>query len=171
VFIVGAFQLVRHFVNIRPARIPDEMPAVRGLFREYAAELDVDLCFQNFEAELACLAGAYSPPNGRLIVAEGENQLAGCVALRPHKPGVAELKRLYVRPAFRGHGLGRTLLERIVVEATAAGYEEAVFDTLPSMAIALRMYRDFGFVETEPYCFNPVPGALYFRKALTGDSL
>jgi GNAT superfamily N-acetyltransferase len=155
-------------VNIRPAQIPDEMPAVRGLFREYSAELGIDLCFQNFETELASLPGAYAPPAGRLLVAESEDQLAACVALRPHKPELAELKRLYVRPAFRGRGLGRLLLERIVAEALAAGYKEAVFDTLPSMTIALRMYRDFGFVETEPYCFNPVPGALYFRKVLTG---
>lgn len=155
-------------MEIRSARIPNETPAVRGLFREYASELGVDLCFQNFETELAGLPGAYAPPNGRLIVAKSENELAGCVALRPQKPDVAELKRLYVRPSFRGRGLGQLLLERIVAEAIAAGYKEAVFDTLPSMTIALRMYRDFGFVETEPYCFNPVSGALYFRKALTG---
>jgi ribosomal protein S18 acetylase RimI-like enzyme len=142
------------------------MPAVRELFREYAAELGISLCFQNFEAELAGLPGAYAPPSGQLLVADADGAFAGCIALRPHAPGVGEMKRLFVRPAFRHRGVGRALLERVMAEALAAGYREVVFDTLPVMTAALRLYQSFGFVETAPYGGNPVPGALYFRKTL-----
>ena len=153
--------------TVRPAHVPDEVPAVRALFREYAAGLGVDLCFQNFEAELAALPGAYAPPAGRLLVAEADGVLVGCVALRPQAPGVCELKRLYVTPTHRGRGLGRRLLEALLAEAVAAGYREAVFDTLASMTEALALYRSLGFAETEPYNEHPVPGTLWFRKALT----
>jgi ribosomal protein S18 acetylase RimI-like enzyme len=152
--------------TVRPARLPDEIPAVRALFREYAAGLGVDLCFQNFEAELAGLPGAYAPPAGRLLVADVGGELVGCVALRPQAPGVGELKRLYVRPAFRGRGLGRRLLDALLAEAVAAGYREAVFDTLESMTAALALYRSLGFAETGPYNDHPVAGTLWFRKAL-----
>ncbi|HKB06486.1 MAG TPA: GNAT family N-acetyltransferase [Gemmataceae bacterium] len=151
---------------IRPARVPDEVPAVRDLFRAYAAGLGVDLCFQSFAAELAGLPGAYAPPAGRLLVADAGNELAGCVALRPHGPGVGEMKRLYVRPEFRGRGLGRELINRVMAEAAAAGYRELVLDTLPVMGEAIALYRSAGFVETGAYTFNPVPGALYFRRPL-----
>ena len=154
-------------MTVRPARLPDDVPAVRGLFREYAAGLGIDLCFQNFEAELAGLPGAYAPPAGRLLVAEVDGDLVGCAALRPQAPGVCELKRLYVRPAFRGRGLGRRLLEALLAEAVAAGYREAVFDTLQSMTEALALYRSLGFRQTEPYNEHPVCGTLWFRKALT----
>src|SRR5215216_5623552 len=119
--------------TVRPARLPDEVPAARALFEEYAAGLGVDLCFQNFDAELAGLPGAYAPPAGRLLVAEVNGEVVGCVALRPQAPGACELKRLYVKPAYRGRGLGRRLLEALLTEAVAAGYREAVFDTLDSM--------------------------------------
>jgi ribosomal protein S18 acetylase RimI-like enzyme len=152
--------------TVRPARLPDEVPAVRALFREYAAGLGVDLCFQNFEAELAGLPGAYAPPAGRLLVAEVDGEPVGCVALRPQSPGVCELKRLYVRPTHRGRGLGRRLLEALLAEAVAAGYREAVFDTLESMTEALALYRSVGFAETAPYNEHPVAGTLWFRKAL-----
>jgi ribosomal protein S18 acetylase RimI-like enzyme len=153
--------------TIRPAGLPDEVPAVRGLFREYAAGLGFSLCFQNFDAELAGLPGAYAPPAGRLLVADLDGDLAGCVALRPHAPGVCELKRLYVRPACRGQGLGRRLLEVLLAEAVAAGYREAVFDTLESMTAALALYRSFEFQPTEPYGCHPVAGSLAFRKVLS----
>jgi ribosomal protein S18 acetylase RimI-like enzyme len=153
-------------MTIRPARVPDEVPAVRELFRAYAASLGVDLCFQSFDAELAGLPGAYSPPAGRLLVVEGDGDLAGCVALRPHAGGVGEMKRLYVRPTYRGRGLGRALINRVVAEATAAGYPALVLDTLPAMGEAIALYRSAGFAQTAPYTFNPVPGALYFRKEL-----
>lgn len=152
--------------TVRPARLPDEVPAVRALFREYAAGLGVDLCFQDFEAELAGLPGAYAPPAGRLLVAEVDGELVGCVALRPQARGVCELKRLYVRPTHRGCGLGRRLLEALLAEAVAAGYRGAVFDTLESMTEALALYRTLGFAETEPYNEHPVQGTLWFRKAL-----
>src|SRR4051812_8867815 len=154
-------------MTVRPARLPDEVPAVRALFGEYAAGLGIDLCFQNFDAELAGLPGDYAPPAGRLLVADLEGELAGCVALRPQAPGVCELKRLYVRPTYRGRGLGRALLERLLAEAVAAGYQEAVFDTLDSMTAALALYRTLGFEPTEPYNEHPVCGTLWFRKSLT----
>lgn len=154
-------------MNIRCAQIPDDVPAVRQLLREYAGDIGISLCFQNFDAELAELPGSYAPPDGRLLVAEVDGKPAGCVAMRKHDFETAELKRLFVRPEFRGLGLGRELLKRIVAEAIAAGYRHAIFDTLPSMKVALKMYREFGFVESEPYRDNPVCGALYFRKSLT----
>jgi ribosomal protein S18 acetylase RimI-like enzyme len=153
--------------TIRLARLPNEVPAVRDLFEEYAAALGFSLCFQNFDAELAGLPGAYAPPAGRLLVAETDGELVGCVALRPYRPGVCELKRLYVRPAFRGRGLGRRLLEMLLAEAVVAGYREAVFDTLESMKEALALYRTFAFEPTEPYGCHPVAGSLAFCKVLT----
>jgi putative acetyltransferase len=153
-------------MEIRPARIPDEVPAVRDLFREYAAGLGIDLCFQQFDEELACLPGAYAPPAGQLLVADAGNILAGCVAFRPHIGGVCEMKRLYIRPQFRGQGLGRRLIEHLMERALSAGYREIALDTLPVMAEAIALYRLAGFVETAAYCVNPVPGALYFRKFL-----
>jgi ribosomal protein S18 acetylase RimI-like enzyme len=153
-------------IEVRPAKIPDEVSAVRGLFREYADRLGIDLCFQRFEEELAGLPGAYAPPGGRLLVAHAGTELAGCVAFRPHAPGVCEMKRLFVRPAFRGLGLGRRLIDQLATDAISAGYKEMVLDTLPVMAEAIGLYRSAGFVEMEPYTYNPVPGALYFRKVL-----
>jgi ribosomal protein S18 acetylase RimI-like enzyme len=153
-------------MTIRPARFPDEVPAVRGLFREYEAGLGISLCFQNFDAEVADLPGAYAPPAGRLLVAEADGELVGCVALRPQAPGVCELKRLYVRQAYRGRGLGRRLLETLLNEAVAAGYREAVFDTLESMTEALALYRSLAFDPTQPYNDHPVCGTLWFRKVL-----
>lgn len=152
--------------TVRPARLPDEVPPVRALFEEYAAGLGFSLCFQNFDAELGGLPGAYAPPAGRLLVAEADGELVGCVALRPHKPGICELKRLYVRQAYRGRGLGRRLLEALLAEAVAAGYREAVFDTVESMKEALALYRTFAFEPTEPYGCHPVAGSLCFRKVL-----
>jgi len=158
-------------VEIRQARVPNEVPAVRVLFREYAAGLDIDLCFQRFEEELAGLPGAYAPPDGSLLVVDAGPNLGGCVAFRRHAPEVCEMKRLYVRPAFRGLGLGRQLIDRLAAEAVAAGYRAMVLDTLPVMSEAIGLYRSAGFVETEPYTFNPVPGAMYFRKALIAPTL
>jgi len=153
-------------MTVRPAHLPDEVPAVRALFEEYATGLGFSLCFQNFDAELASLPGAYAPPAGRLLVAEVDGELVGCVALRPHMPSVCELKRFYVRPSSRGLGLGRRLLESLLAEAVAAGYREAVFDTVESMKEALALYRTFNFEPTEPYGCHPVAGSLCFRKVL-----
>jgi ribosomal protein S18 acetylase RimI-like enzyme len=152
-------------VEIREAAAED-IPTVRALFSEYAAGLDVDLCFQKFNEELGGLPGSYAPPAGRLLVAWDGQTPAGCIAFRPLGEGRCELKRLYVRPAYRGRGLGRLLAGRALTEAAAAGYESVCLDTLPSMTEAITLYRALGFAPTEPYCHNPVPGALYFVKPL-----
>jgi len=153
-------------LTLKQAESPAQIAQARELFLEYAKSLGFSLCFQSFDQELARLPGEYAPPAGRLLVAESDGELVGCVALRPHTPGVCELKRLYVRPAYRGRGLGRRLLEMLLAEAVAAGYREAVFDTLESMKEALALYRTFAFEPTEPYGCHPVAGSLAFRKVL-----
>jgi ribosomal protein S18 acetylase RimI-like enzyme len=153
-------------MDVRPARVPDELPAVRALFQEYAAGLGIDLCFQRFEEEMAGLPGGYAPPSGRLMLAVEGDDVAGCIALRRLDDETCEMKRLYVRPAYRGAGAGRMLAERVLAEAAAAGYRSIRLDTLPSMARAIELYRALGFVPIEPYCHNPVPGAMYLAKEL-----
>ncbi|WP_158743817.1 GNAT family N-acetyltransferase [Acidisphaera sp. L21] len=156
-----------------PARTAEDIETIRILFREYAAGLGFDLGFQGFEAELALLPGKYAPPKGELLLAhapdgEAANGAAvGCVAIRPlGQPGVAEVKRLYVRPAGRGSGAGRALATAAVSFATAAGYTQLVLDTNPSMQAAITMYRTLGFEPIKPYWDNPLPGFLYFGKCL-----
>ena len=144
----------------------DDVLTVRCLFEEYAASLDVDLCFQGFEKELAGLPGAYAPPQGRLLLGLQDGQTAGCVALRPLEPGVCEMKRLYVRPDFRSQGVGRVLVDRIIQEARQAGYRHMRLDTLPSMAAALVLYRRLGFREIAPYYKNPVKGTVFLELQL-----
>jgi ribosomal protein S18 acetylase RimI-like enzyme len=152
--------------TIRPARLPEDLPLVRALFREYADGLGVDLCFQDFDAELAGLPGRYAPPPGRLMLAWDGAQAVGCVALRPVDADTCEMKRLYVRPGARGGQLGRRLAERICDEARAAGYRRICLDTLPEMAAAIRLYASLGFEPVEPYVHNPVPGALFLGRDL-----
>jgi GNAT superfamily N-acetyltransferase len=152
--------------GIRPAELPGDLPAVRNLFREYAQGLGIDLGFQDFEAELAALPGKYAAPAGRLLLAWNRTEAVGCVALRPLNRGTCEMKRLYVRPHMRGEQLGRRLAERICREAREAGYARICLDTLPTMAAAIRLYTALGFEPTEPYVFNPVPGALFLARAL-----
>lgn len=145
---------------IRPAH-PGEMDAVRELFREYAAWVGSPLCFESFSRELAALPGQYAP----ILLAFDAGDLAGCVALRALAGGSGEMKRLYVRPAFQGAGLGRRLVERVVEEAKAAGYPVLRLDTLPVMQRAIALYRALGFREIPRYGDNP-PGAICFELAL-----
>jgi ribosomal protein S18 acetylase RimI-like enzyme len=144
----------------------DRLPAVRELFAEYAASLEVDLSFQEFDRELAELPGDYVPPAGRLLLALDGDEPAGCVALRPYEPEVCEMKRLYVRPAFQGAGLGRRLAEAIVEAGRDAGYRTMRLDTLPTMAAARGLYRAMGFEEIDAYRPNPVHGTTYFELRL-----
>jgi ribosomal protein S18 acetylase RimI-like enzyme len=141
----------------------DDMQIARDLFREYAAELAVDLCFQSFDAELAGLPGKYAPPGGRLLIAQSVGSAAGCVALRPLEQGVCEMKRLWVRPAHRGSGLGRRLAEAVIAEAREIGYRTMRLDTLARLVPALALYRSLGFHEIEPYAANPIEGAIFME--------
>jgi GNAT superfamily N-acetyltransferase len=154
-------------VKFTQAISPEQIEHARGLFREYETWIQTDLCFQSFEQELAELPGKYAPPQGRLLLAFYDGQLAGCVALRKIVEGVCEMKRLFVRPDFHGKGLGRGLIEQVVKEAREIGYQRMRLDTLPPrMNKAIALYRRLGFKEIEPYYDNPVPGALFMELQL-----
>jgi len=151
-------------MELIPAQSIEEIEQARQLFKEYATWLEIDLCFQNFERELAELPGDYALPEGRLLLAYDVAQLAGCVALRKINQRVCEMKRLFVRDRFRGKGLGRYLLEAIISEAKQIGYERMRLDTLsPKMNAAIALYRSYGFTEIDPYYNNPVPGAMFME--------
>ncbi len=141
-----------------------------AIFREYADSLGVDLCFQEFESELAGLPGDYAPPRGQLLLAVVEGVVAGCGALRPNSecdyPNACEMKRLYVRPAFRSFGIGRLLVQSLIDAATRAGYSSVLLDTLDEMEAARGLYASFGFEEIPPYYFNPIAGAHYLKADL-----
>ena len=144
-----------------------QIAQARELFVEYAQSLGFSLCFQNFDQELANLPGDYAPPDGRLLLAECDGQLAGCVALHKLEDSICEMKRLYLRSQFRGHGLGRALAHRIIGEARQMSYERMRLDTVePVMKDAVRMYRSIGFREIAPYRSNPIAGALYMELQL-----
>ncbi len=150
--------------------IPAQVDAARVLFREYADQLGVDLCFQGFDAELAGLPGDYAPPGGVLLLASVDGALAGCGAFRPlpeaDYPNACEMKRLYVRRAFRRFGLGRLLARHLMDRALEAGYSTLLLDTLDDMEAARHLYVTLGFEEIPPYYYNPVPGAHYLKAEL-----
>lgn len=151
-------------LEIRPAN-PADIPALQELFREYARSVGNEICFQTFEKEVAALPGAYAPPQGQILVATDTQTLAACVALRPLTPQICEMKRLYVRPAFRNTGLGRDLTENTLILAATLGYTALRLDTLPQMTAAIALYRKLGFLEIPPYADNPA-SALCFEKLL-----
>jgi ribosomal protein S18 acetylase RimI-like enzyme len=154
-------------LRITEARWPDDRATVDALFREYVASLAEDISFQNVDDELAGLPGKYARPGGVVLIARDGEQAAGAVAYRMVEPGVCEMKRLYVRPAFRGSGLGRELANELIEDARARGYRTMLLDTLASMSSARALYRDLGFVPVAPYYDNPLPGVMYMALELT----
>jgi len=154
-------------LSIIQASSPAQIEQARNLFDEYAKSLGFSLCFQNFDQELATLPGSYAPPQGRLLLAEYEGELAGCVALRPLEPGICEMKRLYLLPKFRGKRLGRAIAEHLIAEARQIGYRSMRLDTVePVMGDAVAMYRRLGFREIPAYRKNPMAGTLYMELDL-----
>lgn len=154
-------------IELITASSPAELQAAREIFEEYARALEVDLCFQHFDEELASLPGEYAEPRGALLLALVDGALAGCCALRPldtvDYPNAGEMKRLYVRKAFRGFGLGRQLAESTLDAARRAGYACVLLDTLDDMEAARALYEDLGFEDIPPYYHNPVAGAHYLK--------
>ena len=152
--------------TIRPAAFPADAEAVLDIWREFVASPSVSLNYQNYEAEFADLPGKYAPPDGRLIVAERDGALDGCIALRKVDDQICEMKRLYVRPRARGAGLGLQLVARLIEEAGEAGYAEMRLDVLAEFERAKILYRQLGFVAAKPVSFNPLPGTEFLGLKL-----
>jgi putative acetyltransferase len=162
----------RNMTRIIHAHTAEHIPAVRQLFVEYSGQLGVDLCFQSFQQELDGLPGHYAPPDGRLLLVLRDGDVAGCVALRRLDDRTCEMKRLFIRPQFRGERLGKQLATALIEEAREIGYTRMRLDTLPDvMDKAIAMYRSIGFVEIAPYYFNPVEGAIFMELDLQGAEL
>ncbi len=152
--------VLRHVVTL------DAVEIVRALFREYVQAIGIDLEYQGFSAELAALPAPYLPPQGALLIAYVDDAVAGCVGMRPIGDATGEMKRLYVRPAYRSFGLGRRLVEAVIQSAREAGYRRLCLDTLPTMASALALYHRLGFVETAPYNDKYLPGTQFYALDL-----
>lgn len=153
-------------MRVVQANTANDIEQARTLFQEYAKGVGISLCFQNFDQELANLPGDYAPPDGRLLLATDDDQIAGCIAMRKLGPNVCEMKRLFVRPTYRGTGLGRVLVNAIIDEARKLGYTQMRLDTLPGrMDSAIALYRSIGFVEIEPY-YTSVEGAKFMELDL-----
>lgn len=150
-------------IDIRAARFPDDIDAVRAIFREYADGLGIDLGFQAFDEELATLPGKYSPPRGTILLAWRDERVIGSVAMRPFEFNICEMKRLYVRPEGRGHQIGTLLAQAVVHAAKEAGYRRMRLDTLPTMQTAQRLYASLGFRPISAYVFNPVEGTQFLE--------
>ena len=153
-------------VRLVHATTPDQLAQVAALFREYQQAIGVDLCFQGFERELQTLPGAYAPPAGRLLLAYQGEALAGCGAVRPLEEGVAELKRMWTRPAFRGHGVARAVATALLEVARQGGRPTVRLDTLESMTAARALYASLGFAPRGPYYANPLPGVVFMEASL-----
>jgi ribosomal protein S18 acetylase RimI-like enzyme len=154
-------------VRIAEARWPDDRATVEALFREYVSSLSEDISFQNVDDELSRLPGKYARPGGVVLIAWDGTQAAGAIAYRMVEPAVCEMKRLYVRPAFRGRDIGRELANELVEDARARGYRTMLLDTLASMSSARALYRDLGFSAVAPYYDNPLPSVMYMALELS----
>ncbi len=153
-------------VHLYQADTPELVATARDLFREYARAIGTDLEYQGFSAELSALPSPYTPPSGALLIACVDADVAGCVAMRPLNPGIAEMKRLYTRSRFRGQGLGKHLVASVIQAARLAGYRELRLDTLPDMETAQSLYRQLGFAEISPYNSTHLPGTRFFALKL-----
>lgn len=154
-------------IEILQAETREQIEQARTLFREYETWAGLDLCFQNFDEEITNLPGKYAKPDGRLLLAFSDENLAGCVAFRKLEDEICEMKRLFVRDSFRGLDIGKLLVEKIIGEARLAAYEKMRLDTFPpKMAIAVKLYESYGFREIPPYCHNPYAGVLFMEKDL-----
>jgi len=154
-------------MNIKVISAMNQLDEIRQLFREYANSLEIDLCFQDFEEELKSLPGKYSEPDGRLYIAYLDDKVVGCIALRRYDDIRAELKRLFVRNGYRGLGISKRLIQRIIQDALDIGYHSILLDTLDTMKPAISLYTSIGFKEIESYYDNPIEGAKYFELDLS----
>lgn len=159
-------------IQIVQAETNEQIEAARGLFREYEAWFGMNLCFQNFDAEVAALPGKYAAPEGRLFLAYADENLAGCIALRNLEDGICEMKRLFVKEDFRGHKIGIALIEKLIAEARAIGYEKMRLDTYPpKMSKAVSLYEAYGFRTIPPYYHNPYGETLFMEKDLRANDI
>jgi len=151
-------------LQILQAESSEHIQTVRELFREYESWLGMDLCFQGFDEELQTLPGRYEPPDGRLYIASADEKAAGCIGMRKLEDGICEMKRLYLRSAFRGQGIGNALIEKLINEARSAGYKRMRLDTHPpKMGKAVGLYESYGFRQIPPYYDNPNPDVLFME--------